>query len=279
MVVDAHQHFWKFDPVRDTWMDPSSMQAIRRDFLPADLAPILDKLGIDGTIAVQADQSQAETQFLLEQAQSSNIVFGVVGWVDLMANDLEKHLEHYQSESTLVGFRHILQAEPAGYMLQPEFIRGVQLLAKFDFTYDILVYAHQLDDVLKFIPHLEGQRLIIDHLAKPDIKHGEISKWRHQMKEVSGHSNIYCKISGMITEADWSKWKPEDLHPYMDTVFEYFGVDRCVYGSDWPVCTLAGSYQQVFGVIDSYLSQFDQTERDKVLGKNALDFYNIDIPK
>lgn len=256
-------------------MDAETMGNIRRDFLPADLKPILDDLGINGTVAVQADQSAEETAFLLNLARENDLVSGVVGWVDFKLRHLEGVLERYAEDSKLVGFRHILQSETDGFMTDPAFVDGVKKLRDFDFTYDILVYARQLEEVVALVPQLEGQKLIIDHLAKPDIKSGEIDQWKKHMKTLSAYDQIFCKVSGMITEASWNDWTNDDLKPYLDAVFEYFGPERCVYGSDWPVCTLAGTYEQVFDIIEQYLATFSVNEQKMVLGLNAVSFYDL----
>jgi len=272
-LIDSHQHFWVFDPIRDTWMDEATMSKIRRDFLPEDLLPIIKDNGISNTIAVQADQSEAETLFLLKMAEQHDFILGVVGWVDLLRQDLHAQLKALDHPK-LLGYRHVLQGEERGFITQQNFIEGVQQVGKHGLTYDILVYAHQLDEVITLVDHCGEQPLIIDHLAKPEIKNGRIKTWEKQMRVLSSYPNIYCKISGMITEADWQTWTYNDLLPYLDVVFDAFGQDRCVFGSDWPVCTLAGEYGQVFNIVSRYLADHD-LDRNAVFSRNARNFYRL----
>lgn len=272
LKLDSHQHFWKFDPIRDNWIT-EEMEVIRDDFLPPDLKPSLDANGIQGCIAVQADQSEAETDFLLKLAQENDFIRGIVGWVDLCSPNIHERLEHYSQFSKLKGFRHILQAEPIEFILKPEFIRGIAALKHYGFTYDILVYPKHL----RVIPDLirEEQAFVIDHLAKPDIKSGLSNNWEAEMKDIASYKHVYCKLSGMITEADLKNWKREDIFPYIDKAFELFGAERLMFGSDWPVCKLAGEYDAVCGLMEDYLSKLSLREQELVWGKNAEEFYNL----
>jgi len=274
MRVDSHQHFWKFDPVRDSWITPE-MQAIRRDFYPADLAPLLRQSDIDGCVAVQADQSEAETDFLIRLASENKFVLGVVGWVDLRASDLEQRLAHYSAIPIVKGFRHVIQGEPSGFMTDNQFIKGVRLLKKFRFTYDLLIYPHQLQESFDFIQALPNQPIVIDHLAKPYIKRGEIDQWKNDIARCASFENTWCKLSGMVTEADWQRWQPSNFHPYLDVVVEQFGIDRIIFGSDWPVCTIAAPYPTVVNLVEDYFSSFSDQEKKKVMGENAVRFYNL----
>jgi L-fuconolactonase len=275
LKIDAHQHFWLFDPVRDSWIK-EEMAVIRRDFLPQDLAPVLQQHGFDGCVAVQADQSPAENLFLLAQARDNDFVKGVVGWVDLWAKDVEAQLEGLIQYPKLKGFRAILQgaADPA-LMLQPAFKRGLRHLGRFGYTYDILIYANQL----RYIPELVGafpdQPFVLDHLAKPAIKRQEIADWRREIQAVAAHDNVYCKVSGLVTEADWQHWQPADFRPYLDTVVEAFGTDRLLYGSDWPVCLVAASYTRMLNLVRDYFAPFSPAEQDRIFGLNAIEFYNL----
>ena len=248
------------------------MAAIRRDFSPADLEPLLAENKFDGSVVVQVDQSDAETEQLLKLAQENNFIKGVVGWIDLQANDLDWQLVRYRNEKRLKGFRHILQAEQPAFMLQPAFINGLQLLGKHGYSYDILVYPKHLPAVLELVRECPGQRLVIDHIAKPDIKAGTLHDWAKQMREIARQENVYCKLSGMVTEADWKQWKPEDFIPYLDVVAEAFGVDRLLFGSDWPVCLVAGSYHEVVDIVEDY---FTSSEQQAVFGANAIKFYQL----
>lgn len=275
MRIDAHQHFWKFDPVRDTWITPD-MQVIRKDFLPGDLAPLMESKHIDACVAVQADQSENETTFLLDLANKNKFIKGVVGWVDLRSQNIDERLSYYRSFPLVKGFRHVVQGEPNGFLLQPDFIRGVKSLARFGFTYDLLVFPHQLSESLAFVRQLSDQPIIIDHLAKPYIKRKEIEPWRAEMRALAQFEHVWCKVSGMITEANWSTWTHEDFAPYMDAVLESFGPDRLVFGSDWPVCLVAGSYPQVVELTEHYLeTTVSKEEKKKIMGENAIRFYNL----
>ncbi len=271
MKIDAHQHFWQFDPVRDAWITEGAMSVIRRDFMPADLSPILKKNGFDGCIAVQADQSEAETHFLLDLADKNNFIKGVVGWVDIKADNLEKRLEYFTQFPKLKGFRHILQGEKPEFMLNPQFTEGVRLLGKKGFTYDILVFPKHLEAVKTFLKKCPNQPFVIDHIAKPYIKKGLIKQWAKDLKAIAKHENVHCKISGMVTEANWTGWKETDFIPYLDVIFEAFGVNRIMYGSDWPVCLLAADYEKQLAIIENYVS----TEGGKIMGENAARFYKI----
>jgi L-fuconolactonase len=273
-VIDSHQHFWKFDPVRDSWIT-EDMSAIRRDFGPEDLKPLLVKNHIAGCVAVQADQSEAETEFLLRHAENNDFVMGVVGWVDLRSPNLKERLEYFKEFRKLRGFRHVVQGEPQGFLLDQKFIDGVNQLRRFDFTYDLLIYHYQLEDALQFVSQVPDVKIVVDHIAKPSIRTKEKTHWELNMAALASHKNIYCKVSGMVTEADWKNWKTTDFFPYLDEVFEAFGTDRIMYGSDWPVCLVAASYDQQLDIIDSYLSKFSPHEKLLVMGENARRFYNL----
>ncbi len=275
MIIDSHQHFWIYEPVRDFWID-ESMKVIRRDFLPSDLSPIISEQNIDGTIAVQASQSEEETNFLLNLANEYNWILGVVGWVDLMGKDIEKRLEHFSSFKKLKGFRHFIQNEPDdNFMLNEKFQNGISNLKHFNFTFDILIYPNQLSAAIKLSEKNSEQKFILDHIAKPHIKKNEIEPWASQIRELAANKNVYCKVSGIITEADHKNWEPENIYPYLDIVFDAFGFDRLLFGSDWPVCLLAGSYKEVKNLIEEYLERAPIEVKEKIFGKNALSFYNI----
>jgi L-fuconolactonase len=274
MRIDAHQHFWLYDPVRDAWID-ETMQTIRKDFMPEDLEPLLREQNMDGCVTVQVDQSENETLFMLDLAVKYPFIKSVVGWVDLRADDIADRLGHFSEYEKLAGFRHILQAEEPERMLEPEFLRGINALKEFDFTYDILIYPEHLDAALELAGRFPDQKFVIDHMAKPEIRNGKFESWAKKMKEFAGFENVWCKVSGLITEADWENWTPEQLKPYLDHVFESFGTKRLMFGSDWPVCLLAGSYVQVHLIIREYLEGFSDLEKEDVYGNNAISFYNI----
>lgn len=275
MKIDAHQHFWQYEPIRDAWIN-DNMQVIRRDFGPDDLLPALQASGIEGCVAVQADQSETETDFLLDLAQQHAAIKGVVGWVDLRAENLVQRLEYYAQFSAIKGFRHIVQAETDElFMLRTEFSEGIRALQGFGFTYDILIYPHQLRSARELVARFANQPFVLDHLAKPYIKQGLIDKWKQDLQALARHDNVLCKVSGMVTEADWEYWTRDDLRPYLDAAFEAFGPDRLMFGSDWPVCLVAASYEQWVEVLEEYLSEFSDSEKAKFWGENARRFYRL----
>ena len=273
MKIDAHQHFWRFDPVRDSWIT-DRMSVLRRDFMPSDLAPELAANGIDATVAVQVEQSESETQFLLDLAASHPFIAGVVGWIDLLGPNLERRLEHYRQFQKLRGFRHIVQGEADDFLLREDFRRRVATLANFGFTYDVLVYARQLPAAVDFVRRLPNQHLVIDHIAKPD--HAvPIAQWERHMRAIAAEPNVMCKLSGLITEADWRNWRPAQFQPYLEIVWDAFGAQRLMFGSDWPVCLLAGTYAQVKQLVEEFLSGRPATEREAVFEGAAAAFYGL----
>ena len=275
MNIDAHQHFWKYDPQNYTWIS-DQMIKIRKDFLPETLEPILKANGIEGCIAVQANQSPEETSFLLNLADQHDFIKGVVGWIDLKSPQIEAMLEYASEYPLLKGFRHVIQGEPdPNFILQPTFQNGIRALTKHQYTYDILVVPHQLGAVLEFVRMHPEQKLVIDHIAKPYIKHGYFDGWALLMKAIAKFPNVYCKVSGMVTEADWEHWQYQDFVPYMDCIFESFGPQRILYGSDWPVCLLAGKYQEVINIVDQYITPYSNTEQQAIMGGNAQLFYSL----
>jgi L-fuconolactonase len=275
MRIDAHQHFWVFDPVRDSWIT-DDMSVIQRDFLPADLKPVLHQNNIDGCIAVQADQSEIQNSFLLELASENDFVKGVVGWVDLRAKNIEDRLDYYSRFENMTGFRHVLQGEEdRALMLNPGFMNGIGKLKKHGFTYDILIFPDQLQYVPAFVNAFPDQRFVIDHIAKPDIKNHKVADWAKQMRAIAELDNVWCKVSGMVTEADWKNWKVDDFEPYLDVVFEAFGVEKVMFGSDWPVCQVAASYSAMADIVTQYTSTLSLSEQSVFWGENAVNFYNI----
>lgn len=275
MVIDSHQHFWKYEPVKHSWID-DDMSVIRRDFLPSDLAKVYQENSIDGCVAVQADQTLEETDFLIDLASINNFIKGIVGWVDLRAENIENVLEKYSTDKIVKGFRHVVQGEADhNFLLRPNFSRGISLLEKHNFTYDILVFPHQLGSVLEFVKKFPHQKFVIDHIAKPYIKDGYFEGWATMMTAIGKHENVSCKMSGMVTEADFNIWTPEQIHPYMDTVLEAFGSKRILFGSDWPVCLVAGNYSKIKKLTTDFISQLSQIEQNSIMGNNAIEFYNL----
>jgi len=276
LKIDAHQHFWKFDPIRDVWIGPH-MAVIQRDFMPEELQPLLQEAGIDGCVTVQVDQSEDENDFLLENAARYDFIKGVVGWVDFWNPNVEERLAYYKKFPKMKGFRHVLQGErDRALMLNPNFKRGIGLLNQFGYTYDILIYPDQLGYTRDFVAAFPDQPFVLDHIAKPHIKDRYITdEWKDAIHSVAAFPNVYCKISGMVTEADWKYWKPEHFRVYIDTVVEAFGVNRILYGSDWPVCLVAASYGQVFDIVKDYFSSFSAEDQAAFFGGNAIKFYNL----
>jgi L-fuconolactonase len=275
MRVDAHQHFWKYNPAEYEWID-DSMVAIRRDFLPEDLEPQLERNEFQGSIAVQARQTLEETRWLLELANRSSKILGVVGWVDLCSPDVCSQLSEFTRNPKLVGIRHIVQSEPDNrFLLRPDFLRGITTLEEFDLAYDILIYTKHLPVAAEFVERFAKQRFVLDHLAKPAIKLREIESWAAGVRGLAAFPNVFCKLSGLVTEADWQRWKPEDIAPYLNIAFEAFGASRLMIGSDWPVCLVAGSYHRTIDVVKNYLQGYPAETRDAVLGENARCFWRL----
>ncbi len=273
MRIDAHQHFWQYNPARDGWIT-DEMAVLKKDFLPVQLMPELAANNMQGCIAVQADQSETETNFLLELAGRYNVIHGVVGWVDLCADNVSERLEFFSQYPKLCGFRHIVQAEADDrFMLRPAFLRGIKLLEKFGLTYDILIYARQLPAAIELVLQCPNQFFVIDHIAKPSIQDKTLHPWSRDLRALAQNPNVYCKISGLVTEADWKQWTAGDFRPYLDAVFEAFGADRLMFGSDWPVCLLAAEYQQVLELVASYMRNMPLRDIEKVFGSNAAHFY------
>lgn len=275
MRIDSHQHFWSYNPIRDTWIT-DEMSLIRNDFIPEHLQPILKEYGFDGCITVQSEQSEAENILQLTNAEGHEFIKGVVGWVDLQSVDVEERLSYYSTQPLMKGFRHVLQGETdRGLMIQAPFKNGISLLAKYGFTYDILIFPDQLRYAYQLASQLPGQKFVIDHIAKPSVKTGEIADWKRDLKAFAPLQNVSCKISGMVTEADWHNWKQEDFTPCLDTVVETFGTNRIMYGSDWPVCLVAAEYGAMLGIVESYFQSFSVAEQEAFFGGNAAAFYNL----
>jgi L-fuconolactonase len=278
MNIDAHQHFWVYDPREYGWID-DSMTALRRDFLPHDLKPELDRAGFQGSVAVQARQTIEETRWLLELAASSPFVLGVVGWVDLQSPDVRSQLQAFAQDPKLVGIRHIVQGEPDDrFLLRPDFMRGIAMLEEFDLAYDVLIYTKHLKVAAEFVRQFPRQRFVLDHLAKPPIKDGNLQPWTQGIEEQATFPNVMCKLSGMVTEADWQHWKPEHMEPYLDVAFKCFGPQRLMIGSDWPVCAVAAPYSRAMSVVKDYLTRFSVADQEAVLGGNAQRFWKLKPP-
>lgn len=273
--IDSHQHFWNYDRNRQVWMN-EDMEVLKKDFGPKDLEPLLKKCNLDGCVAVQASQSEAENDFLLKMAADSSIVKGIVGWVNLKADNVTERLSFYNQYEIIKGFRHVIQDEPdLNFMLQPDFLNGIKALRDFGYTYDILIFSIHLPNTLELIKKFPDQPFVIDHIAKPEIRNHQYKDWKKELAAVAAFSNVFCKISGMVTEAKWHQWKQEDFEIYLDTVVELFGTERIMYGSDWPVCTLSSSYEDMYKIVNDYFSEFSKDEQNNFFGLNVTKFYRL----
>lgn len=275
MTIDSHQHFWKYSPTKHPWIN-ESMSVIRRDFMPADLQEVYAENGIDGCVAVQADQTLEETDFLLQLSENHQFIKGIVGWVDLQDEHVDQALEKYSKYEKVKGFRHVVQEEPDhNFLLRQKFLKGISCLEKYGFVYDILIFPHQLGAALEFVKRFPNQKFVIDHIAKPYIKAGYYDGWAVLMKEIAKLENVFCKLSGMITEADYKTWTPEQITPYMELTLDAFGPNRIMFGSDWPVCLVAGNYSRVKELVAKFISKLSPSEQANIMGTNAIQFYGL----
>ena len=273
-MIDSHVHFWQYNPIKDAWIN-EEMAVLQRDFFPQDYSQLTTENRIDGCVAVQADQSEQETDFLVNLAKNHPVIKGVVGWIDLQSKVIAEKLSFYAKEPLIKGWRHIVQAEAEGFLLQPAFINGVRALKSFDYTYDILVKQQQLPEVIRFLDQLDEQRLIIDHCAKPDLNSKEIGTWAEHMKTIAQQPHVHCKLSGLLTEGDWKNIDKQLIFKCLDVVFESFGTDRLLFGSDWPVLLLSENYSYWLQLLQAYMQQFSQQEQQMVFGNNAIKFYKL----
>lgn len=275
-VVDTHQHFW--DPCRYKypWMNRPEMKALNRPFLPKDLRPILLKVGVDQTVLVQVQSSLDETFWFLDLAAANDFIAGVVGWVDLTASDLGETLDKLMQYPKFKGVRHQVEEESDdAWLNRSDVLRGLKEIAGRGLSYDLLVKPGHLKYVPIIAENVPELRMVIDHIAKPDIVSGNFESWASDLTAVARISTVWCKLSGIITEADWKHWKLADIKPYIDHVVECFGFDRVMFGSDWPVCTLAGTYQEAFKTVSESLDETGKSQRQRVFGDNAREFYRL----
>ncbi len=273
--IDSHQHFWNYDPARQTWMT-EEMQILKKDYGPNDLSVLLKQCQLQGSVAVQASQTEAENEFLLDLAEKNTSVKGVVGWVDLQSKTVSERLSYYKTKEKIKGFRHVIHdEEDIDFMLRPAFLRGIKALRPFGFTYDLLIRYYHLPNTLEFIRHFPDQPFVIDHMAKPEISKNEITLWKKLLTPLASFSNVYCKISGMVTESLWHHWKLDDFTPYIDTLVDLFGTKRILYGSDWPVCTLSASYYDTYRIVRNYFDGFSDEDQNDFFGMNATRFYRL----
>lgn len=275
MRIDSHQHFWNYQPIRDAWIT-DDMKLLQQHFTPADLFPLLQSNNFDGSVLVQADQSETETNFLLQLAEENDFIKGVVGWVDLCAENSLDRIAYYAAFKKLKGFRHIVQAEPQiDFINRPDFCRGISQLTKYQLTYDILIFPKHLPFAKSFVEQFPSQLFVIDHMAKPDFKQGDYQQWEEGIRAIAQNQNVYCKISGLVTEADWHNWRVHDFTYCLDVVTESFGVDRLMFGSDWPVCLLGGTYAEVRNIVEQYFADYSLDDQSKIFGLNAMKFYHL----
>jgi len=273
MKIDSHQHFWKFNSSEYGWIE-ESMKILQRDFLPQDLEPALKQQGFEGSIAVQARQSMEETQCLLQMANETPWIKGVVGWVNLCAQDIENQLAELSQNKKLVGVRHVIHDEADDlFMLRDDFRNGISCLGKYGLTFDLLLFPKHLKIAATLVCEFPDQLFVVDHISKPMIGRGILEPWKTDIQRIAQYPNVWCKLSGMVTEAVWDSWDQETFIPYLDVIFGAFGPNRLMIGSDWPVCLLGGSYSKITGIVSTYLEKFDSTTKSRIMGENCNVFY------
>lgn len=273
-IIDAHHHLWRYSAVEYDWID-DNMSALRRDFLPADLLAELEQAGVNAAVSVQARQTLEETRWLLNLAQNCELIRGVVGWAPIASPNFAASVEALAAQPKLVGLRHVVQAEPKGFLDSADFNRGIQALRGTGLAYDLLIVEHQLEEAIRFVDRHPQQIFVLDHIAKPKIAVQELEPWRSRMRELGQRSNVCCKLSGLVTEDSWSHWSIDSLRPYIDTAVESFGPGRTMAGSDWPVCLLATGYAQWWQLLQNYFENFSQDEKANIFGATAIKFYNL----
>ena len=275
MRIDTHQHFWKFDPIRDSWIT-EEMQVIRRDFSPLDIQFVLERNGFGGSVAVQADQSKEETAYLVQLANDYPFIKGVVGWIDLQAADIRQQLDSYESDTVIKGFRHIVEGEAdPDFLIRPAVLNGLKALADYGYTYDLLIRPRHYAATLDCEQQNPNLQFVLDHIAKPPIKSKAFDEWAAFIDALSAFPNVVCKVSGLATEADWEGWKLDDFKQYLEHIFARFGKERIMYGSDWPVCLLAASYEESIAIVEDKLGQFTAAEKNAFWAENAIRVYNL----
>lgn len=275
MKIDSHHHFWKYNEKEYGWMD-ERMARIRRDFLPADLKREIDRAGIDGVVSVQARQTVEETRFLLALAERREFIKGVVGWVPLIDPNVREAMAEFSAQKKLKGYRHVLHDEQDDrYMMRDDFNSGVNAVTEAGLIYDILIFERHLPQTIEFVDRHPRQVFVVDHIAKPRIRDGYLSPWQSRINELARRENVYCKISGLATEADWQNWTEAELKPYLDTVVEAFGPKRLMFGSDWPVCLLAVEYARWSRIVTEYVASLTAAEQSRILGGTAVEAYKL----
>jgi L-fuconolactonase len=275
-MIDSHEHFWQVGRFDYPWMT-NDLGVLYRDYLPADLAPVLRSKGVEKTVLVQASNSIAESRWLLDLADEHSFIAGVVGWVDLTSSDIDAQLDELTAHPKFKGVRHLVESEPQDdWLVQPAVLSGLRRLATYGLSYDLLVHSRHLKYVPQVAESCPELALVIDHLAKPPIAKNEIKKWSEALKPLASYPNIYCKMSGLVTEANWNSWQTNDLRPYVEFALESFSVDRLMFGSDYPVCLLAASYDRVVESFQEILKSLSAADREKIFATNAANFYRLD---
>lgn len=276
MAIDAHHHLWRYSAAEYGWID-DSMAELRRDFTTADLEHELAAAGVDGTVVVQARQSDEETRWLLSLARETPQILGVVGWAEITADDFANQVDQLAQQPRLVGLRHVVQAEPDGFLEDTAFNRGIRAMQSTELVYDILIYERQLEQATRFVDRHPDQMFVLDHIAKPKIAAGELEPWRKRIIELGRRPNVCCKVSGMVTEANPKSWTPKQLRPYLDTVVDAFGPQRVMTGSDWPVCLVGTSYKGWWDLLRDYFAEFSKDERASIFGGCAMKTYGLNV--
>jgi len=273
--IDTHQHFWKMSQAGKI-LDDFRTRTIQRDFLPGDISPVLNRNGFDGCVAVQINPSEKETDFLITLAKTHGFIKGVVGWVDLQADDINERLQWYKSFTLVKGFRHALEKETSrDLMLHPRFKRGISALQRFGFSYDISINPDQLGFAADLVAAYPEQKFVVDHLGKPSVQLKEIEEWKKEITRLAKFPNTYCKISGLVTEANWQSWSYKDFIPFIDVVVNAFGTDRIMFGSDWPISLIAARYEEVLAIVENYFSRFSPKDKEMFYRQNAINFYGL----
>ena len=277
MYIDAHQHFWRYNERDYVWMSDEH-EVLKRNHLPEDLKPLLEGIDFGGTVAVQARQMIEETEFLLDLADRHDSILGVVGWFDFHAGEaeLERQLERFSADPKLKRARELIHDMPdTDYAVSDEHLHAISRLGRYGLTYDLLLKPPHIEPAIRLVEKFPEQPFVVDHIAKPYIREGTMSPWREDIQSLARHENVFCKISGMVTECDWNQWTPEQIHPYIDVVMEAFGPRRLMIGSDWPVCTCAGAYSPVMRIVMDYVGRLSTDEQERILGESCAEFYGL----
>jgi L-fuconolactonase len=274
MAIDSHVHFWKYDKNRYSWID-NNMKMLQKDHLPEHIAQTFNRNGVNGCVAVQAAATEFETLFLVELAKTHPIIRGVVGWVDLQNERVEERLQDFSQFPVIKGYRHIVQSEPDDFLYNEAFRRGLRALQPYNYTYDILIFPQQLKAAIDLVQDFPDQMFVLDHCGKPGIRREQKDEWKHDIQHLAANPNVYCKLSGLLTEAKWKDWSAADFYPYLEVVFDSFGTDRLMFGSDWPVMLLSGIYVQWKSLLEKYMEHLMEDVKENVLGLNAERFYGL----